>query len=104
MIRMCKERISAEGAKAASAGINLCTEDGAKIKFCAGNSVLGRIERNEGRNIMTEFLIALLSVYAVWSAHKIMHLSAVLQILVRMLGEMLEEEPQNLTNGADRLY
>lgn len=53
---------------------------------------------------MTEFLIALLSVYAVWSAHKIMHLSAVLQILVRMLGEMLEEEPQNLTNGADRLY
>lgn len=101
---MGEERISAGGAKAASAGINLCTEDGAKIKFCVGNSALGRIEKNEGRKIMTEFLIALLAVYAVWSAHKIMRLSAVLHILMRMLGAILEEEPQDLTNRADRLY
>lgn len=53
---------------------------------------------------MTEFLIALLAVYAVWSAHKIMRLSAVLHILMRMLGAILEEEPQDLTNRADRLY
>lgn len=53
---------------------------------------------------MTEFLIALLAVYAVWSAHKIIRLSAVLHILVRMMGAMLEEEPQDLTNSADRLY
>ena len=53
---------------------------------------------------MQDIIIALLAIYAVWSAHKIMHLSAVLQILVRMLGEMLEEEPQDLTNSADRLY
>lgn len=33
---------------------------------------------------MTEFIIALLAVYAVWSAQKIMRLSAVLHILVRM--------------------
>ena len=46
----------------------------------------------------------LLALYAVWSARKIMRLSAVLHILVRMLGEMLEEEPQDLTNSADRLY
>ena len=89
---MCEERISAEGAKVASAGINLCTEDGAKSKFCAGNSVLGRIERNEGRKIMTEFLIALLAIYAVWSAQKIMRLSAVLHILVRALTEAMKEE------------
>ena len=49
-------------------------------------------------------IIALLALYAVWSARKIMRLSAVLHILVRMLGEMLEEEPQDLTNSADRLY
>lgn len=53
---------------------------------------------------MTEFLIALLAIYAVWSAQKIMRLSAVLRIIVRMLGAMLEEEPQDLTNRADRLY
>ena len=53
---------------------------------------------------MQDIIIALLALYAVWSARKIMRLSAVLQILVRMLGEMLEEEPHDLTNGADRLY
>lgn len=53
---------------------------------------------------MTEFLIALLALYAVWSAHKIMRLSAVLRILVRLMGAMLEEETQDLTNSADRLY
>jgi len=101
---MCEERISAEGAEAESANFNLCTEDGAKIKFCAGTSALGRIEKNEGRKIMTEFLIALLAMYAVWSAHRIMRLSAVLHILVRMMGSMLEEEPPDLTNEANRLY
>ena len=53
---------------------------------------------------MTEFLIALLAIYTVWSAHKIMRLSAVLHILVRMMGSMLEEEPPDLTNEANRLY
>ena len=69
-----------------------------------GNLALGRIEKNEGRIDMTEFLIALLAIYTVWSAHKIMRLSAVLHILVRMMGSMLEEEPPDLTNEANRLY
>ena len=63
-----------------------------KINFAWGNLTLWRIEKNEGRNIMTEFLIALLAVYAVWSAHKIMRLSAVLHLLVRALTEVMEEE------------
>lgn len=41
---------------------------------------------------MSEFLIMLLTLYAVWSAHKIMRLSAVLHILVRALTEVMEEE------------
>lgn len=41
---------------------------------------------------MTEFLIALLAVYAVWSAHKIIRLSAVLHILVRALTKVMAEE------------
>lgn len=41
---------------------------------------------------MTEFLIALLAVYAVWSAHRIMRLSAVLHIMVRALTEVIDEE------------
>lgn len=53
---------------------------------------------------MQDIIIALLAIYAVWSARKIMRLSAVLHLLVRMLGEMLEEEPPNLTNRADRIY
>ena len=53
---------------------------------------------------MQDIVIALLAVYAVWSANKIMRLSAVLHILVRMLGEMMEEEPPDLTNSANRLY
>lgn len=53
---------------------------------------------------MQDIIIALLSIYAVWSARKITRLSAVLHILVRMLGEMLEEGPPNLTNHANRLY
>lgn len=53
---------------------------------------------------MSEFLIALLALYAVWSAHKIMRLSAALHILMRMMGAMLEEEPPDLTSGTDRLY
>lgn len=53
---------------------------------------------------MQDIIIALLALYAVWSACKITRLSAVLHILVRMLGEMLEEEPQDLTNHANRLY
>ena len=53
---------------------------------------------------MQDIIIALLALYAVWSARKIMRMSAVLHICVRMLGEMLEEEPQDLTNSADRLY
>lgn len=41
---------------------------------------------------MTEFLITLLALYAAWSAHKIMRLSAVLHILVRALTEVMDEE------------
>lgn len=41
---------------------------------------------------MSEFLIALLALYAIWSAQKIMRLSAVLRILVRALTEVMEEE------------
>ena len=41
---------------------------------------------------MTEFLIALLAMYAVWSAHKIMRLSAVLHIVVRAITEVMDEE------------
>lgn len=70
----------------------------------SGDLALGRTEKNEGRKIMTEFLIALLALYAVWSAHKIMRLSAALHILVRLMGAMLEEEPPDLTSNADRLY
>lgn len=40
---------------------------------------------------MSEFLIALLAMYAVWSAHKIMRLSAVLRIIVRTLTDVMEE-------------
>jgi len=41
---------------------------------------------------MTEFLIALLAMYAVWSARKIMRLSAVLHIVVRAITEVMDEE------------
>ena len=41
---------------------------------------------------MSELLIALLAMYAVWSAHKIMRLSAALHILVRALTEAMAEE------------
>lgn len=45
---------------------------------------------------MQDIIIALLAFYAVWSARKIMRLSAALHILVRMLGDILAEEPQDL--------
>lgn len=41
---------------------------------------------------MSELLIALLALYAVWSVQRIMRLSAVLHILVRALAEVMEEE------------
>lgn len=41
---------------------------------------------------MQDIIIALLALYAVWSAHKIMRLSAVLHILVRALTEVMEEK------------
>lgn len=53
---------------------------------------------------MQDIIITLLAIYAVWSAHRIMRLSAVLHILVRLMGAMLEEEPPDLTNGTNRLY
>ena len=62
------------------------------------------MEKQKGERYMQDIIIALLAVYAVWSAHKIMRMSAVLHILVRMLEEMLEEETQDLTNSADRIY
>lgn len=62
------------------------------------------MEKQKGERYMQDIIIALLALYAVWSARKIMRMSAVLHICVRMLGEMLEEEPQDLTNSADRLY
>ena len=63
-----------------------------KICKIIGDLALGRIKVNEGRIDMSEFIIALLAVYAIWSAHKIMRLSAVLHILVRALTEVMEEE------------
>ena len=87
------------------AGYHYCAAGHLRLLFCAGNSALWRIWKKEkGERYMQDIIIALLALYAVWSARKIMRLSAVLHILVRMLGEMLEEEPQDLTNSADRLY
>ena len=40
---------------------------------------------------MQDIILALLAVYAVWSANKIMRLSAVLHILVRAFTEVMEE-------------
>lgn len=74
------------------------------LPVCAGNLALHWIWKSRREKDMQDIIIALLALYAVWSARKIMRLSAVLHILVRMLGEMLEEEPQDLTNHANRLY
>lgn len=41
---------------------------------------------------MSELLIALLALYAVWSAQKIMRLSAALHIVVRAITEVMDEE------------
>lgn len=66
------------------------------FRFCAGNSVLQWIWKSRREKNMQDIIIALLAFYAVWSARKIMRLSAALHILVWMLGDILAEEPQDL--------
>ena len=41
---------------------------------------------------MTEIIVVLLSIYAVWSAHRILTLNAILHVVARILEEYFAEE------------
>ena len=76
-------------------------ESGDAIRFAVTPAVTSGLQTKADPSVEADLIadgktiIALLALYAVWSARKIMRLSAVLHILVRMLGEMLEEEPDH---------
>ena len=60
--------------------------------FFSGNAPSPAYRQLKGDLYMEDVILVLLGVYAVWSARKILALSASLHVMMRILGDLLAED------------